>query len=152
MTTPYLLDDLKGDEGLRLEAYPDPKTNGAPWTIGYGHTGLDVWPGLTWTQDRAEDVLVSDVLKAKTDLDRFVGWWRSLCDARQDVFTNMAFNMGIERFLGFPKMLAAAKAKDFPTAAAEMLASEWAQQLPKRAQRLAEQMKLGARPTLETAA
>ena len=25
-------------EGLRLIAYPDPATNGDPWTIGYGHT------------------------------------------------------------------------------------------------------------------
>jgi lysozyme len=147
MTTPYLLPDLKADEGLRLEAYPDPLTGGAPWTIGYGHAGLDVRPGLEWTQDRAEDALVADVLKTKADLDRFAAWWRSLCDARQDVLANMTFNMGIERLLGFREMLAALKAKDFPTSAAQMLDSQWARQLPRRAQRLAEQMKLGERPT-----
>ena len=33
-------------EGCRLEAYPDPATGGEPWTIGYGHTGPDVFPSL----------------------------------------------------------------------------------------------------------
>lgn len=28
-----------GFEGLRLHAYPDPATHGAPYTICYGHTG-----------------------------------------------------------------------------------------------------------------
>jgi lysozyme len=147
MTTPYLLPDLRADEGLRLEAYPDPLSGGAPWTIGYGHAGSGVLPGLTWTKDRAEDALVADVLKTKADLDRFVSWWRSLCDARQDVLANMTFNMGVERLLGFREMLAALKVKDFTTAAAQMLESEWARQLPRRARRLAEQMQLGERPT-----
>ncbi|EAW4242513.1 lysozyme, partial [Salmonella enterica subsp. enterica] len=30
---------IKTFEGCRLKAYPDPKTGGAPWTIGYGWTG-----------------------------------------------------------------------------------------------------------------
>ena len=33
MTTPLLIADLERDEGLRLEAYPDPESGGAPWTI-----------------------------------------------------------------------------------------------------------------------
>lgn len=41
-------------EQLRLKAYPDPATGGAPWTIGYGHTGPDVYPGLVWTPEQAE--------------------------------------------------------------------------------------------------
>jgi GH24 family phage-related lysozyme (muramidase) len=39
MTTLWLAQDIKTDEGCRLEAYPDPATGAAPWTIGYGHTG-----------------------------------------------------------------------------------------------------------------
>jgi lysozyme len=147
MTTPYLILDLKTDEGCRLEAYPDPLSGGAPWTIGYGHTGSDVRPGLTWPQEHAEDALVSDVMRTKASLDRFVAWWRGLDDVRQDVLVNMTFNMGVERLLGFSEMLAALKSKDFLAAAAQMLNSEWARQLPRRADRLAEQMKLGERPT-----
>ena len=37
-------------EGCRLRAYPDPASGGAPWTIGYGHTGPQVKPGLVISQ------------------------------------------------------------------------------------------------------
>ncbi len=35
---------VQGAEGLRLTAYPDPGTGGAPWTVGWGHTGPEVGP------------------------------------------------------------------------------------------------------------
>lgn len=38
-----------------LHAYPDPGTGGDPWTIGWGDTGPDVHPGLTITQQEADD-------------------------------------------------------------------------------------------------
>jgi len=41
-------------ESCRLEAYPDPATGGAPWTIGWGDTGPDVVPGLKITQEEAD--------------------------------------------------------------------------------------------------
>lgn len=55
---------IKQFEGMETKAYPDPGTGGAPWTIGYGHTGNDVRPGTVWNQAQAEAVL-------KTDLVRF---------------------------------------------------------------------------------
>ena len=51
-------------EGLELEAYPDPGSGGDPWTIGYGHTGPDVHPGLVISLAFAEELL-------KNDLQRF---------------------------------------------------------------------------------
>jgi lysozyme len=44
--------------GCRLAAYRDP---GGILTIGYGHTGPEVVPGLRWTQDQADDELRFDV-------------------------------------------------------------------------------------------
>lgn len=41
-------------ESCRLTAYPDPATGGAPWTIGWGHTGRDVVPGMTITHAEAD--------------------------------------------------------------------------------------------------
>lgn len=41
-------------ESCRLEAYPDPATGGAPWTIGWGNTAPDVVPGLKITQAQAD--------------------------------------------------------------------------------------------------
>ena len=55
---------LKTWEGCRLSAYPDPASGGAPWTIGYGHTGPDVVPGLTITQQQADALLQKDVADA----------------------------------------------------------------------------------------
>lgn len=52
---------IKHFEWLEIEAYPDPGTGGAPWTIGYGHTGSDVRPGLVWNQTQAERALQSDL-------------------------------------------------------------------------------------------
>ena len=41
------------------EAYPDPGTGGAPWTIGYGATtdfdGKPIKPGTRWTHKQAID-------------------------------------------------------------------------------------------------
>ena len=40
------------------EAYPDPGTGGAPWTIGWGSTkdenGRNIKPGDVWTRERAD--------------------------------------------------------------------------------------------------
>ena len=38
----------------RLEAYPDPGSGTAPWTIGWGSTGPDIHEGLIWTQAQCD--------------------------------------------------------------------------------------------------
>ncbi|RJF81642.1 hypothetical protein D3877_16060 [Azospirillum cavernae] len=48
-----VIDLVKDAEGLRLTAYPDPASGGAPWTIGYGHTGPEVRPGLVVAPEHA---------------------------------------------------------------------------------------------------
>ena len=55
------IDLIKHFEGCELKAYPDPGTGGDPWTIGYGHTGPDVRPGMTISLERAEALLVEDL-------------------------------------------------------------------------------------------
>lgn len=45
---------VERNEGLRLDAYPDPATGGDPWTIGYGDCGPDVVPGLVITKEDAD--------------------------------------------------------------------------------------------------
>lgn len=55
---------IKAFEGCKLEAYPDPGTGGAPWTIGYGTTRyLDspVRKGDKISQAMADELLVNDV-------------------------------------------------------------------------------------------
>lgn len=52
---------IKEAEGLRLRAYPDPASGGAPWTIGYGHTGAEVHEGQEITAEEAETLLRKDI-------------------------------------------------------------------------------------------
>lgn len=47
-------------EGCKLTAYEDVA---GVWTIGYGHTGRDVFPGLVIAQEQADDWLISDLGK-----------------------------------------------------------------------------------------
>ena len=53
---------IKSFEGYSLDAYPDPGTGGAPWTIGWGHTGPGIGPGVTITPDQAEGYFCADLL------------------------------------------------------------------------------------------
>jgi lysozyme len=51
---------LTSFEGCELTAYDD---GGGVWTIGYGHTGDDVYPELTISQTQAEELLRADLEK-----------------------------------------------------------------------------------------
>jgi len=52
---------IKHFESLSLKAYPDPATGGAPWKIGWGHTGYEVKPGLAWTENQCVNALLADL-------------------------------------------------------------------------------------------
>jgi GH24 family phage-related lysozyme (muramidase) len=49
---------IKSFESLRLNAYKDPV---GIWTVGYGHTGPDVYPGLKISKEDAEQLLAEDL-------------------------------------------------------------------------------------------
>ena len=83
-------------EGLRLTAYADPGTGGAPWTIGYGHTGLDVHPGLTITQEQAEELLMQDIKKASAAVNAKVTG--DITQEEFDALVDFVFNVGAGNF------------------------------------------------------
>jgi len=56
---------IKGDESLRLTAYPDPGSHGDPWTNGWGHTGPEVHAGLVITLATANANLAADLRHAE---------------------------------------------------------------------------------------
>jgi GH24 family phage-related lysozyme (muramidase) len=84
---------LKTWEGCRLSSYPDPASGGAPWTIGYGHTGPEVMPGLTISQEQAEAWLQSDAAEAASAVDRLL---RSVAmtPRQRDALISFCFNVG----------------------------------------------------------
>lgn len=63
---------IKEFEGLVLTAYPDPGTGGDPWTIGYGHTGPDVFPGDVITEEEAEELLVIDLQRFEAGVNELI--------------------------------------------------------------------------------
>lgn len=87
--------DLTGDaEGLRLKAYQD---TGGVWTIGYGHTGKDVYPGLVITRERALELLAQDVTEASAAVNRLVTWPK-LTQEMFDALVDFTFNVGTTAF------------------------------------------------------
>jgi len=79
-------------EACRLEAYPDPKTGGDPWTIGWGHTGSDVHPGLVWTQEKADDTFMEDVRVHEQNVDGCVTV--EVDQDQYDALVSIMFNVG----------------------------------------------------------
>ena len=81
---------VKRFEGCRLKAYKCPA---GVWTIGYGHTGADVWQGLTITQAKAEQLLRQDMARFETHVMKFDNryhWNQNEFDA----LVSFAFNVG----------------------------------------------------------
>lgn len=82
----------KLSEGLRLRAYVCPA---GKLTIGYGHTGSDVTPGLTITRERADALLEADLAKALAGVRKHV---RVPLTAQQEAaLVDFVFNLGAER-------------------------------------------------------
>lgn len=72
-----LIKRFEGCERLRadglVEAYPDPATGGAPWTIGWGATGADIGPGTVWTQAECDARLERDLVRYAADVSQAIG-------------------------------------------------------------------------------
>lgn len=81
-------------EALRLIAYPDPATLADPWTIGYGHTGDDVYEGLVITEDRAVELLHQDIHFAEDAVKRLVTV--ELTQGQYDALVDFTFNVGVK--------------------------------------------------------
>ena len=103
-------------EGCKLNAYPDPGTGGAPWTIGYGHTGPDVHPGLTITQEQAEELLMQDTQKAAAAVNAKVTG--DITQEEFDALVDFVFNCGAGNFAA-STLLKKVNAGDIHGAAAE---------------------------------
>lgn len=84
-------------EGDKTKAYPDPLTGGEPWTIGIGHTGPEVHPGLVWTEAQVMQTLLTVdlpkyVAAARASFESYI--FDTLTDARRFVIVDLVYNMG----------------------------------------------------------
>jgi len=83
---------VKYFESCSLTAYPDPATGGAPWTIGWGHTGQEVVPGLVWTQDQANAQLVIDLVSRERTISSAVT--AQITQGQFDALVSFLYNVG----------------------------------------------------------
>jgi len=101
------LELIKAGEGLakkiggdKVQAYPDPATGAAPWTIGYGTTrinGRPVEPGQIITFKQAEEIFLQqtkkDYLPGVTSAIRGM-----VTQSMIDACVSFAYNVGVGRF------------------------------------------------------
>jgi lysozyme len=80
---------VKQFEGCRLAAYQDPV---GVWTIGWGHTGPDVHPGMRWIQRDADNALIADLARASDAVVRLKR--RLLTDHQMAALISFTFNLG----------------------------------------------------------
>lgn len=127
---------LESDEGKRAKIYLD--TVGK-WTAGIGRNLSD----RPFSDDEIALMLQNDITIAERELDRNLPWWRTMTEARQNALCNIAFQLGINRLLGFKKSLELLKAGRWDAAATEFLDSTWAKQTPERARRVTDMIRKG---------
>ena len=151
------MEKLISHEGLRLTVYKD--SLGID-TIGIGRNlqdrgiskeeldELDI-PSIDHiyedgiTEADAIFLAENDVQIVEEELVRAHPCVEELDAVRQLVLVDMAFNLGVPRLCKFKKMWAAVEAKQFDTAAKEMLDSRWARQVKSRSTKLAHAMHHG---------
>lgn len=80
------------------EAYPDPGTGGAPWTIGWGATGIGIdgqpiGPGTVWTQAQCDARLASDLDRYARDVAQALAGCPT-SQAQFDALVSFHYNTG----------------------------------------------------------
>ncbi|WP_043632630.1 lysozyme [Chromobacterium haemolyticum] len=104
---------IQGFEGLRLKAYQD---SVGIWTIGYGHTGPDVTPGMVITQAQADALLARDLNRFESGVTRLVQV--PLNQNQFDALVCFSFNLGLGALQG-STLLRLLNAGDYAGAAAQ---------------------------------
>lgn len=79
-------------DGL-VEAYPDPGTGGAPWTIGWGATGPGIGPGTTWTPAQCDARLAGDLARHAAEVAQAIGD-APTSQAQFDALVSFHYNTG----------------------------------------------------------
>jgi len=77
----------------RFEAYPDPGTGGAPWTIGWGATGAGIAPGTIWTRAECDARLALDLARYAAEVERALAG-AATSPAQFDALVSFHYNTG----------------------------------------------------------
>lgn len=133
MNRQHVAEQLLVDEGLRLKPY---RCTAGRLSIGVGRNLED--RGVS--EAEALLLLDNDIKDFWEQLRGRLPWLEKAPERVQEAVVNMAFNLGVNGLLGFKETLALMQTEKYDEAARAMLASKWARQVGKRAERLAVQV------------
>ena len=144
MDTQQLRKQLEIDEGVKYVIYLDHL--GLP-TFGIGHlvtktdaeSGQAVGTGVS--KERVAECFENDLDGVIKDCNKLYHKFEDLPEEVQQIIANMMFNMGLGRLSAFKGMKRGVDARDWESAANEMVDSKWYNQVPNRAERLVERMR-----------
>jgi lysozyme len=110
----------------------NPLTTGEwKYLLDNGHLAISI------TEAGAEWLMEQSIQAIRGQCMRMFDFWPALSDARRDVLVEMAYQMSIQRLLGFHDMLEAIRLGQFKRAADAGRDSKWAREdSPKRAEEL----------------
>ena len=144
MNVEKLREQLKIDEGCVYEIYNDHL--GYP-TFGIGHLVRESDPengsplGTEVSEDRVIEAFDADVEIVLSDCNTLYPDFDDLPEEAQQIIANMMFNLGRPRLSKFVGMKRGVDAKDWNSAADEMVDSRWYRQVGARAERLVNRMR-----------
>ena len=144
MNVEQLREQLKIDEGCVYEIYNDHL--GYP-TFGIGHLVRESDPengspvGTKVSEDRVADAFDDDIEIVLSDCNKLYPDFEDLPEEAQQIIANMMFNLGRPRLSKFVGMKRGVDAKDWNSAADEMVDSRWYRQVGARAERLVNRMR-----------
>lgn len=126
-------------EGKSKSVYKD--------SLGYDTIGIgrmcDKRKNAGLSDDEMLYLLRNDLSKAKLELTPY-SWFITLDDVRQGVLIEICFNIGLDGFLQFKRMIQALSDKDYGLSAKELINSLWSKQVgPNRSQNMANRLKTG---------
>lgn len=98
-----------------FEAYPDPGTGGAPWTIGWGATGPGIASGTVWTQFECDARLAANLARVAREVAAALGD-APTTSAQFDALASFHYNTGA---IGRAKLTRLHRAGKHAEAAAE---------------------------------
>jgi len=120
-----LIDENEGDVHTVYKCPAD------KWTIGRGRNLED--KGIS--QEESDYLLQNDLKEADRELSGNLSFYADLDEARRAVLIDMYHNLGLHGLLGFKKMLAAFRVKDYDEAARQIEDSRYWSQVGVRAKR-----------------
>ena len=131
---------IKKHEGYSRRAYLDQLGN---LTIGYGHlirNKEEFETGKKYSKKLLNKLFNKDLYITITNYNKVFSK-NELPSKVEEVIIEMFFQLGLNKFLKFRKMIKALKNKNFLKASEEMRRSKWNKQDPKRVDTLAKIMK-----------